>query len=31
VVSHSDIISKYLISMWRQQGREDHPPEVCND
>ena len=27
----SDIISKWLISMWCQQGREDHPPEVCND
>ena len=31
VVSPSDIISKWLISMWCQQGREDHPPEVCND
>jgi hypothetical protein len=31
VVSSSDIISKWLISMWCQQGREDNPPEVCND
>jgi hypothetical protein len=31
VVPPSDIISKRLISMWCQQGREDHPPEVCND
>lgn len=31
VVSPSDIISKWLISMWCQQGREDQPPEVCNN
>jgi L-ribulose-5-phosphate 3-epimerase UlaE len=31
VVSPSDIISKWLISMWCQQGREDHPLEVCNN
>jgi L-ribulose-5-phosphate 3-epimerase UlaE len=31
VVSPSDIISKWLISMWCQQGREDLSPEVCND
>jgi hypothetical protein len=31
VVSPSDIISKRLISMWCQQGKEDQPPEVCND
>jgi L-ribulose-5-phosphate 3-epimerase UlaE len=31
VVSPSDIITKWLISMWSQQGREDQPPEVCND
>jgi hypothetical protein len=27
----SDIIYKWLISMWCQQGREVSPPEVCND
>jgi hypothetical protein len=27
----SDIISKRLISMWCQQGRQEHPPEVYND
>jgi L-ribulose-5-phosphate 3-epimerase UlaE len=31
VVSSSDIISKWLISMWCQQGKEDNPLEVCND
>jgi L-ribulose-5-phosphate 3-epimerase UlaE len=31
VVSSSDIISKWLISMWCQQGKEDYPSEVCND
>jgi L-ribulose-5-phosphate 3-epimerase UlaE len=31
VVSSSDIISKWLILMWCQQGREDQPPEVCNN
>jgi L-ribulose-5-phosphate 3-epimerase UlaE len=31
VVSPSDIISKWLISMWCQQGREEQLPEVCND
>jgi hypothetical protein len=31
VMSPSDIISKWLISMWCQQGKEDQPPEVCND
>jgi hypothetical protein len=31
VVSPSDIISKRLISMWCQQGREDHSLEVCKD
>jgi hypothetical protein len=30
-VTSSDIISKWLISMWCQQGKEDQPPEVCND
>jgi hypothetical protein len=31
VVSPSDIISKWLILMWCQQGREEQPLEVCND
>jgi hypothetical protein len=31
VVSPSDIISKWFISMWCQPGREEFPPEVCND
>jgi L-ribulose-5-phosphate 3-epimerase UlaE len=31
VVSPSDIISKWLISMWCQQGREEQLLEVCND
>jgi hypothetical protein len=31
VVPPSDIISKWLISIWCQQGKEDHPTEVCND
>jgi L-ribulose-5-phosphate 3-epimerase UlaE len=31
VVSPSDIISMWLISMWCQQDREEQPPEVCND
>jgi hypothetical protein len=31
VVSHSDTIFKWLISMWCQQGREEQPLDVCND
>jgi hypothetical protein len=31
VVPPSDIISKRLIPMWCQQGKEDYFPEVCND
>jgi hypothetical protein len=27
----SDIISKWLISTWCQQGRKEQPPEVCID
>jgi hypothetical protein len=30
-VTSSDIISKWLSSMWCQQDKKDQPSEVCND